>query len=158
MSPNRETRCSGNILLITCIDDGTVWTVTSSWWYHWLLVSMQIRCGSGATKLTTVNRSGSRVYDGRAEIVGHKCVISLRSNPPRWRSLVNALVVLSSTAEDGELEVRISLANALVVLSATAEDGMIEVRITCPRVEPAEKLMTRDTTVPFQEDVSHHFK
>nr|CAD7412048.1 unnamed protein product [Timema cristinae] len=42
----------------------------------------------------------------------------------------NALVVLSSTAEDGEIEVRISLANALVVLSSTAEDGEIEVRIS----------------------------
>nr|CAD7575544.1 unnamed protein product [Timema californicum] len=41
--------------------------------------------------------------------------------------LANALVVLSSTAEDGEIEVQISLANALVVLSSTAEDGEIEV-------------------------------
>nr|CAD7576778.1 unnamed protein product [Timema californicum] len=46
-------------------------------------------------------------------------------------NLANALVVLSSTAEDGEIEVRISLANALVVLScSTAEDGEIEVRIS----------------------------
>ncbi|CAG2062987.1 unnamed protein product, partial [Timema podura] len=37
--------------------------------------------------------------------------------------LANALVVLSPTAEDGEIE----LANALVVLSPTAEDGEIEV-------------------------------
>nr|CAD7568746.1 unnamed protein product [Timema californicum] len=40
------------------------------------------------------------------------------------------LVVLSSTAEDVEIEVRISLANALVVLSSAAEDGEIEVRIS----------------------------
>nr|CAD7257775.1 unnamed protein product [Timema shepardi] len=46
------------------------------------------------------------------------------------RRLANALVVLSSTAEDGEIEVRISFANALVVLSSTAEDGEIEVRIS----------------------------
>nr|CAD7570453.1 unnamed protein product [Timema californicum] len=45
-------------------------------------------------------------------------------------TLANAIVVLSSTAEDGEIEVRISLANALVVLSSTAEDGEIEVRIS----------------------------
>nr|CAD7594779.1 unnamed protein product [Timema genevievae] len=44
--------------------------------------------------------------------------------------LANALVVLSSTAEDGEIEVRISLANALVVLSSTAEDGEIEILTT----------------------------
>nr|CAD7408584.1 unnamed protein product [Timema cristinae] len=30
-------------------------------------------------------------------------------NPPRWRMLANALVVLSSTAEDGEIKVRISV-------------------------------------------------
>nr|CAD7405700.1 unnamed protein product [Timema cristinae] len=51
-------------------------------------------------------------------------------------SLANAHVVLSSTAEDGEIEVRISLANALVVLSSTAEDGEIEVQISMyPRVQ-----------------------
>nr|CAD7575822.1 unnamed protein product [Timema californicum] len=50
-------------------------------------------------------------------------------NPLRW-CMANALVVLSSTAEDGEIEVRISLANALVVLSSAAEDGEIEVRIS----------------------------
>nr|CAD7400414.1 unnamed protein product [Timema cristinae] len=44
--------------------------------------------------------------------------------------LANALVVLSLTAEDREIEVRISLANALVVLSSTTEDGEIEVRIS----------------------------
>nr|CAD7568373.1 unnamed protein product [Timema californicum] len=56
--------------------------------------------------------------------------------------LANAFVVLSSTAEDGESEVRtsvgstrcgittIKLANALVVLSSTAEDGEIEIRIS----------------------------
>nr|CAD7397014.1 unnamed protein product [Timema cristinae] len=44
--------------------------------------------------------------------------------------LAKAIVVLSSTAEDGEIEVRISLANALVVLISTAEDGEIEVRIS----------------------------
>nr|CAD7453235.1 unnamed protein product [Timema tahoe] len=43
-------------------------------------------------------------------------------------NLANALVVLSSTAEDGEIKVRNSLANALVVLSSTAEDGEIKVR------------------------------
>nr|CAD7570813.1 unnamed protein product [Timema californicum] len=37
-------------------------------------------------------------------------------------SFLNIPVVLSSTAEDGEIEVRISLANALVVLSPNAED------------------------------------
>nr|CAD7259326.1 unnamed protein product [Timema shepardi] len=37
-----------------------------------------------------------------------------------------AYIVLSSTAEDGEIE----LANALVVLSSTAEDGEIKVRIS----------------------------
>nr|CAD7573045.1 unnamed protein product [Timema californicum] len=31
------------------------------------------------------------------------------SNPPRWRCWLTALVVLSSTAEDGEIEVRISV-------------------------------------------------
>nr|CAD7587057.1 unnamed protein product [Timema genevievae] len=40
--------------------------------------------------------------------------------------LANALVVLSSTAEDGEIE----LANTPVVLSQTTEDGEIEVRIS----------------------------
>nr|CAD7598998.1 unnamed protein product [Timema genevievae] len=45
-------------------------------------------------------------------------------------ALANALVVLSPTAEDGEIEVRISLANALVVLSSTAKDGEIEIRIS----------------------------
>nr|CAD7265825.1 unnamed protein product [Timema shepardi] len=51
--------------------------------------------------------------------------------PASVAQLANALVVLSSTAEDGEIEVRISLANALVVLScSTAEDGEIEVRIS----------------------------
>ncbi|CAG2054107.1 unnamed protein product [Timema podura] len=44
--------------------------------------------------------------------------------------LANAPVVLSQTAEDGEIEVLISLANALVVLSSTAEDGEIEF---CPK-------------------------
>nr|CAD7573187.1 unnamed protein product [Timema californicum] len=50
--------------------------------------------------------------------------------PASVAKLANALVVLSSTAEDGEIEVRISLANALVVLSSTAEDGEIKVRIS----------------------------
>nr|CAD7610261.1 unnamed protein product [Timema genevievae] len=52
---------------------------------------------------------------------------------PVLEELANALVVLSSTAEDGEIE----LANALVVLSSTAEDGEIEVRISTqePTVE-----------------------
>nr|CAD7568850.1 unnamed protein product [Timema californicum] len=53
-----------------------------------------------------------------------------------FQTLANALVVLSSTAEDGKIEVRISpasvalLANALAVLSSTTEDGEIEVPIS----------------------------
>nr|CAD7398894.1 unnamed protein product [Timema poppensis] len=35
------------------------------------------------------------------------------ADPPRWRSWANALVVLSSTAEDGEIEVRISVGTNL---------------------------------------------
>nr|CAD7589198.1 unnamed protein product [Timema genevievae] len=52
------------------------------------------------------------------------------SEEPASQDLANAPVLLSSTAEDGEIEVRISLANAPVVLSSTAEDGEIEVRIS----------------------------
>nr|CAD7570702.1 unnamed protein product [Timema californicum] len=60
----------------------------------------------------------------------NKCPQTL-SPPTRLGGVVgNVLVVLSSTAEDWEIEVRISLANALVVLSSTAEDGEIEVRIS----------------------------
>nr|CAD7588492.1 unnamed protein product [Timema genevievae] len=63
-------------------------------------------------------------------------------------NLANALVVLSSTTEDGEIEVRISLANALVVLSSTAEDGEIEVRISVGATPPSSLEKTK--AVPFK--------
>nr|CAD7409815.1 unnamed protein product [Timema cristinae] len=66
--------------------------------------------------------------------------------------LANALVVLSSTAEDGEIEVRISLANALVVLSSTAEDGEIEVRIS-PKPSPRPKISSGENEAPSYMDL-----
>nr|CAD7257563.1 unnamed protein product [Timema shepardi] len=41
--------------------------------------------------------------------VDEKVFLSLIYDLPRWRKLANVLVVLSSTAEDGEIEVRISV-------------------------------------------------
>nr|CAD7586073.1 unnamed protein product [Timema genevievae] len=55
--------------------------------------------------------------------------------------LANTLVVLSSTAEDEEIEVRISLANALVVLTSTAEDEDIEARISVDNDSEVDSLI-----------------
>nr|CAD7461383.1 unnamed protein product [Timema tahoe] len=77
---------------------------------------------------------------------------AITCNPPRWRSLANALVVLSSTAEDGEIEVRISVGepklcvtrfgvcvvyHVTLVLDLTAEDGEIKVRKDSSNGRPA---------------------
>nr|CAD7262466.1 unnamed protein product [Timema shepardi] len=57
----------------------------------------------------------------------NKSRMQVFKNKGKDQDLANALVVLSSTAEDGEIE----LANALVVLgSSTAEDREIEVRVS----------------------------
>nr|CAD7574687.1 unnamed protein product [Timema californicum] len=88
----------------------------------------------GAAQLVIVGESANitHLFSSQAVVlIGSLSAADLLFYPPPSTPSANALVVLScSTAEDGEIEVRISLANALVVLSSTVEDGEIEVRIS----------------------------
>nr|CAD7262869.1 unnamed protein product [Timema shepardi] len=65
---------------------------------------------SSAVELNTTSALAN--YATENTFPGGKCphfLISIRYDPPRWRSWLNTLVVLSSTAEDGEIEARISV-------------------------------------------------
>nr|CAD7568693.1 unnamed protein product [Timema californicum] len=68
------------------------------------------------TPVSTATQSVSRL---------HSMLLGRQASPSD-----GLITIFNSTAEDGEIEVRISLANTLVVLSSTAEDGEIEVRIS----------------------------